>query len=258
MRRWWWLVAVGVVTAVGWLAWQFRAPMLGWVQTVCGQVLPSPPAAPQPDAVKYRTLVAALDSQRRDLAKRYQAAKTPATRAAIEGEARAALEQTLPGMMRCWLGTPWDFNGTATTPGVGKIACGYFVATLLRDAGFRVNRNLLAQQASGNIMHSFLPKDACTLRVGADYTVFADDLAKAESGIYLVGLDRHVAFLVVEKDGFRFIHSSGARPWCVVDEGRDEAGALQRSHWRMLGNLTAHRAVLRRWLDHGQITVKTS
>ena len=34
-----------------------------------------------------------------------------------------------------WKKTAWDFNGTATKPGDGPIACGYFVTTLLRDIG---------------------------------------------------------------------------------------------------------------------------
>src|SRR6188474_3208784 len=43
-------------------------------------------------------------------------------------------------LFTCWLGTPWDFYGTTQTPGKGKIACGYFVTTLLRDMGASVNR----------------------------------------------------------------------------------------------------------------------
>ena len=159
-------------------------------------------------------------------------------------------------MMRCWLGTPWDFNGTAAKPGGGKIACGYFVATVLKDAGFHVNRYKLAQQPSGNILHSFLAKESCSLTVGKPYDAFASDLEKSGSGIYLVGLDTHVAFLVMKPEGFHFIHSSGSRPWCVVDETRDEAHVLQRSNWRMVGNLTADPKVIRAWLDAKAITVR--
>jgi hypothetical protein len=199
-----------------------------------------------------------LATEREQLARQYRAAKSPAARTAVEREARQALEQALPAMMRCWLGTPWDFNGTAAKPGAGKIACGYFVATVLKDAGFRVDRFTLARQASGNILRSFLPQDACALIVGKPYPDFVADLSRREPGIYVVGLDTHVAFLVVTPEGFRFIHSSGARPWCVVDEASAEAGVLQRSHWRMFGNLTAHPAVLKRWLNQEKINVKGS
>jgi hypothetical protein len=47
-----------------------------------------------------------------------------------------------------WLGTTWNFNGTTQVPGEGSIACGYFVTTLLRDAGVKLERVKLAQMAS--------------------------------------------------------------------------------------------------------------
>ena len=101
-------------------------------------------------------------------------------------------------------GHAWDFNGTAKGPGAGKIACGYFVATVLKDAGFQVDRYQLAQQPSQNILRSFLAKESCDLKVGVDYQAFASELEKREPGVYIVGLDTHVAFIVVSGDGFPF------------------------------------------------------
>lgn len=56
-------------------------------------------------------------------------------------------------LMPCWYGTPWDFNGCTADPGKGSIACGYFVTTVLRDAGLQLNRIRLAQSPSGIIIH---------------------------------------------------------------------------------------------------------
>ena len=47
-----------------------------------------------------------------------------------------------------WYGTKWDFNGTSRIPGQGSIAYGYFVTTILEDAGINLSRNRLAQCAS--------------------------------------------------------------------------------------------------------------
>ena len=159
-------------------------------------------------------------------------------------------------MMRCWLGTKYDFNGTAAGPGEGTIACGYFVATVLKDAGFKVDRYKLAQQPSENILRTFLPKKACILTVGQDYQEFAAEVAKREPGVYVVGLDTHVAFIVVRDGGFHFIHASGSKPWCVVEQGAEEAGTLRRSSWKMLGNLTRDPLVIRHWLMTDRIKVK--
>ena len=210
----------------------------------------------QPDPKTYAVLKSELERWRLDFAKRHAAAKTEPEREAVESEARLLLEKVLPAMMHCWLGTRWDFNGTADKPGGGRIACGYFVATVLQDAGFRVDRFQLAQQPSQNILRTFLPKDACSLTIGEAYSGFTAGLEKVEPGIYLVGLDTHVGFLVVRQDGFQMVHSSGSRPWCVVEESRENAHVLQKSNWRMTGNLTGDRATLLTWLKAGKIKVK--
>jgi len=255
MRRRW-LIPITLLALAGGAGWWFRAPLAGLWRTATGGVELGLRQKFQPDPKAYAVLTKDLERGRKGMAERHRKARTAAERAAVEAEARSVLETALPAMMHCWLGTPWDFNGTAKGPGKGKIACGYFVATVLQDAGFRVDRYQLAQQASGNIMRSFLAKEACVLSVGEDYQAFASRVEKHEPGVYVVGLDTHVAFLVVGSDGFRFIHSSGSRPWCVVDEGRAEAGVLQRSSWRMLGNLTADSTVLRRWLKAEKIVVR--
>jgi hypothetical protein len=255
MKRWWRLLIV-LLAITGGAGWWFRAPLASWYRDATGNVTLGTRNTPKPDPERYAVLVSELERWRTDLATRYKKARTEAERGAVEHDARVLLEQVLPAMMRCWLGTPWDFNGTAAKPGGGRIACGYFVATVLKDAGFHVDRYQLAQQPSGNIIHSFLPKDHCTLAVGKPYESFVADLDQSGPGIYLVGLDTHVAFLVMKDDGFRFIHSSGSRPWCVVDESREEAHVLQHSNWRMLGNLTAEPKVIRSWLKAEKITVR--
>ena len=255
MKRWW-LLLIALLAMAGGAGWWYRGPLEAWFRQVTDgvQLGTRPTAKPDPD--RYAVLVSELERWRVDLAARHRKARTKAERGAAEHDARVILEHTLPAMMRCWLGTPWDFNGTASKPGGGRIACGYFVATVLKDAGFHVNRYQLAQQPSENILRSFLGKDACLLTVGMPYDAFAAGLERSKPGVYLVGLDTHVAFLVMKEDGFRFIHASGSKPWCVVDEGRDEAGVLQRSNWRMLGNLTADPKVIQTWLKAGKISVR--
>jgi len=218
--------------------------------------MPSAAENPKPDPTRYATLREEAERWRKDLARRHSKASTAADKEAVLTETRRFLEKLLPEMMDCWLGTPWDFHGTAEGPGGGKIACGYFVATVLRDAGFRVDRYKLAQQPSQNILRSFLPREAMDLKVGIAYETFAAGLRNAEAGIRIVGLDSHVAFLVTRPDCFRFIHSSGSKPWCVVDEDEHSAEVLRRSNYRVQGLLTGNREVLRAWLAGKKIKVK--
>ncbi|MDP4624135.1 MAG: hypothetical protein NWT08_03240 [Akkermansiaceae bacterium] len=215
-------------------------------------------AKPVPDPERYETLISEMQRWQTDLAEDYRQAKSADEKAAVERDARLILELMLPEMMCCWLGTTYDFNGTAEKPGEGKLACGYFVSTVLRDAGFRVNRYKLAQQPSENILRTFLPADSCQLRVGKDYDEYADWVEKKEPGIYLVGLDTHVGFIVNRVDGMRFFHSSAAGKVGVVNESREKAHALQYSNWRLLGGLTLEPDVIRTWLKGEKIAVKTS
>lgn len=255
MRKLFFLVLLPLAIAGGSGRW-FRDEIAGAWRSITregGITLQGPP---RPDPQAYARLVADLKRLRGEIAARHRAARDDSQRASAERDARVLLETALPAMMRCWIGTPWDFNGTASTPGGGKIACGYFVSTVLMDAGFKVDRYQLAQQPSGNILRTFLAKDDCALTVGQPYDAFCSATTARDPGVYLTGLDTHVAFIVIDGGGnFRFIHSSGSKPWRVVDESPEEAGVLRQSRWRMLGNLTADRETIRRWLRQEAITV---
>lgn len=247
-----WILAAALLSglsATGWWLWKFEGAGL-----IKFSVFHEQQAVP--DSERYDVLIAELQRWRKVLGDEYRQAESKEEKAAIENDARLILELTMPEMMRCWLGTPYDFNGTAEKPGVGKIACGYFVSTVIRDAGFRVNRYKLAQQPSENILRTFIARNDCILEVGTQFPAYADKIESMENGIYLVGLDTHVGFIVKRSDGMKFIHASGSRPWAVVEENRRNAGALQRSNWRMTGCLTGDSGVIRTWLAGEKVIVR--
>lgn len=207
---------------------------------------------PIPDALRWHQLRKDLEQWRLTYAERHRNARTTEAKKAVLADARKLLEFNLPELMRCWIGTPWDFNGTAKEPGGGKIACGYFVSTVLEGAGFRVQRISLAQQPSQNILRTFVPQSEMQIRTGVPYKTYRAEITRNRPGIYIVGLDTHVGFVVVpENNGadFRFIHSSGSKPWYVVEEKADQAHVLANSKYRVIGNLTASDALIRSWLN---------
>ncbi len=210
---------------------------------------PSHPTPQQtPDPERYQSLLEELSLQQQELSQQYLALSNPQEQDRILEQAQDLLNQTLPELMRCWLGTPWDFNGTATIPGEGHIACGYYVSTILRDAGFRVDRIPLAQQASQTIIATFLPREAMLIKVGTEYSRYVDIVRSLPTGIHIVGLDNHVAFVVTTEEDFRFIHASGIFPKEVVDQNSEAARSLKHSRYRVIGNLTANKEVLKKWL----------
>lgn len=239
------LAAVG---GVGWLIWRAeeRGTFEVWVTGV---------KKPEPNLARYEILVGEMKRWQEDLAEAYEEAASEEERKEVEGDARVILELVLSEMMRCWIGTGYDFNGIAEKPGSGRIACGYFVSTVIRDAGFRVNRYRLAQQPSENILRTFIERENCLLSVGKDFEAYADWVETLEPGIYLIGLDTHVGFIVIREDGMGFIHSSGANLVGVVEEPREDASAIRNSRWRMLGNFSGDPDVLRTWLGRKKIEV---
>lgn len=239
----------------GGAGWWFRAELKVLWERHGEPVLVIGNSPPKPDPERYEVLKEETERWRQNLGRRYREAGSNRGRNAVIDEAAVFLDTALPDLMKCWLGTPWDFNGHCETPGSGKIACGYFVATVLRDAGFRVDRYGLARQPSQNILRTFLPKDEMSLRVGVPYEAYAGELRGMDSGIRIVGLDTHVGFIVSRPDGFRFVHSSGSSPWCVVDEAEGDAEVLRRSNYRVQGNLTANRELVRKWLVGEKFTV---
>jgi len=238
------LLLVGVAAG-----WTYRAPILALYHTYFANAALPREETPEPDPERYQELIGELSERRIELATRYAQARTASEISETVTASQRTLETFLPEMMRCWLGTPWDFNGTCQSPGSGKIACGYFVSTILRDAGFRVQRVRLAQQPSQRIIRTFMPRKKMHIRAGLNYQQFLSEVTSRGPGIRIVGLDRHVAFLVIsESHEVNFIHSSGAAPYCVVDEDSENAGSLQRSNYRVTGNLTRNPEIIHGWL----------
>lgn len=202
---------------------------------------------PIPDPETYAVTVGEISFHREKLSRQYLAARTDAERQSVLASTRSLLELTMPSLMRCWLGTPWDFNGTASKPGGGKVACGYFVSTIMRDTGFKVHRIRLAQQPSQNIILTFLPRSELDIQVGVKFSDFMDSVRKREHGIYIIGLDQHVGFLVNNNQGLQFIHSGGLLKR-VVDEAEADAYSIKTSNYRVIGNLSANQQLLEKWL----------
>jgi hypothetical protein len=147
-----------------------------------------------------------------------------------------------------WIGTPWDFNGTTQQPGTGQIACGYFVTTLLRDAGVILNRVKLAQCASGKIISSQVQKMNEKNYSSYTFEGFISEIKGKGKGVFIIGLDFHTGFLINDGTELYFVHSNYIGRKGVVKEPASESVALRSSKWRSTGWLTNDNPFLVRWL----------
>lgn len=148
-----------------------------------------------------------------------------------------------------WYGTAWGFYGTSETPQSGTIACGYFVTTTLRDMGVPLNRSALAQKPSEAMIRALVqPAYIQNLSKQTSWELNSVFLSKG-TGVYIIGLDTHTGFILVDETGAHFIHSSGAFPYRVIKEPVAQSSILAQSKYRVAGQLTADPQFMQRWLN---------
>ena len=207
--------------------------------------VPRPVAEPAP---AYEDVLSAIAGERAALAKRWRAARTRDARAAVLADAREAARRAIvERVFPPWFGTPWDFYGTSETPGEGHIACGYFVSTVLRDAGFKVERIRLAQQASENIVRSLVPEAAIRRYRNRTPEQVLDAIRAGDDGLYAVGFDYHVGFVVKEGADVTFCHSSWIETGGVACEDPSTTAAWHSTYY-VVGELLGD-GMLVAWLE---------
>ncbi|MEI7822731.1 MAG: hypothetical protein WCK55_17605 [Verrucomicrobiota bacterium] len=206
-----------------------------------------PPPMTAPAAVDYPELVARIARGRREIRERLQSGGESEK---LLADARLLYCRSFVELASQWMGTAWDFNGTTQKPREGKIACGYFVTTLLRDAGFDVERSKLGQQASEVISTTMTTREFIRTRSGESLAVFVTACRKHQAGVYLVGLDSHTGYLVNDGAELWFVHAAydeAAR--YVVVEKAGESAYLEGSKYRQVAFFTEDKNFLLGWLS---------
>lgn len=202
----------------------------------------------------YKKRLGAVEQERAALSAQFRRNTRDAE--TIENTRRAFVGSIYKNVIPFWYETEWDFYGTTETPRTGKIACGYFVTTVLRDAGLRVERAKLAQQASEKIILS-LTSEAYVKRFrNAPIEDFVGAIEKWGAGVYIVGLDFHVGFIVNDGAKTYFIHSSYIEPQRVVKEIAVDSKVLASSKYRIAGKISADDELLAKWLLQKNIPTK--
>lgn len=193
---------------------------------------PGPADPPDADTVAYAQVVTGIESTRQALAARH----------APREEARAALlDAVAVALIPRWLGTGWDFYGTAPEPGAGDIACGHFVGTVLHDAGFRVDRLAVGRLPSESILGLFAaPAQRHRFRNATPAAIVAA-LADLPDGVYGAGFDFHAGLLVKRGGPLRFCHASPYADAVVCEDPATSPGF--RSKYVVVGPLLTDDAV---------------
>lgn len=195
----------------------------------------------------YSAIKAEIVAQRDSMATLYASAGADQRLTLVVAARKLVLDVIAKQLFPPWMGTPWDFNGITQKPGEGKIACGYFVTTILRDAGFGVERAKLAQQASLKIIRTVCPADQIKDYGGIDVPELVRRMGKLPQGLYIVGLDIHTGFIANGPKSVDFIHASYGNPRVVVHEVALKSAVLAQSKRFVLGRVD-NDEFLKKWL----------
>ena len=200
----------------------------------------------QDSTSEYSDMVSRIEQTRQAFGK-LLAHNTGSAHDSIIASARAYLLSTIiDTLFVSWYGTPWDFYGTTRVPGNGKIACGYFVTAVLSDAGLKIPRKKWAEVASEIMIK------AATIDIRRFRNRSIDDLEayikEKGVGIYIVGLDCHVGFIVNYRNEIRFVHSNYYHPETgVMSEPLKGQNPLNDSRYRVIGKILGNDMV-RKWI----------
>lgn len=157
-----------------------------------------------------------------------------------------------------WYGTPWDYNGVSQTPNEGKIACGYFITTILRDAGFKLPRVKLAQIASETMIKRLVHKNNIRHFLRMDHETFVAKMKAWGKGVYIIGMDNHTGFLWHDGKELYFVHSSWWPRERTMKEIALYSEGLRSTQYRVVGKLSSDSKLFKAWRKGRKVGYKNA
>lgn len=214
-------------------------------------VLPGSAHADQKGQPNYAKAVESIKLRRSALAKEWRTNPS----AALEGKARDELLSAVQELSDMWLGTRWALGAPQTkTPQVGKVNCGTFVGRVLHDVGFQVAVKKLQRQPSQLIIKSFVSDKRVRKFSNTPMKKFLASVREMGPGLFIIGLDFHVGFLLQTDTDLRFIHAS-YETQTVINESAASAYPIVSSGYRVIRKILSP-TNLRHWLAGDSIAVK--
>jgi hypothetical protein len=110
-------------------------------------------------------------------------------------------------------------------------------------------------ESQPNIIQSLVDERYIRRFSGVDSETFFGNVRDQGHGLFIVGLDRHVGFLLYNSEGMHFIHSTAGETRCVIKEEARESSALRRSRYRVLGAISHSEEFIVRWLSQDPFIV---
>lgn len=167
----------------------------------------------------------------------------------------AFTNQMVDKLIPHWYGTPWSFGGHTAMPNQGKIACGYFISTTLRDMGININRYTMAQKSPIDEAKMISCGSVINKVVHDTPEKAFDDIDRiTKEGLYFIGFDTgHVGYLLKRNGELFLIHSNYLSPGSVCIETLKESSVFKRFTKFYIVAISHNETLLQRWLNYGKV-----
>ncbi len=159
-----------------------------------------------------------IEAKRMELSEKYKRTKSVKEKRRIKENSRKyIIKSMIKDIIPFWYGTPWYMgpDDDAEYPHqLGKrISCSNFITAVLQNVGFVFDsRKKWADARALYIQTSLADKEQVQRYYGITSRHFAKELMKLTPGLYLVGLNCHIGFILIKNNKAVFIHSNYVNP----------------------------------------------
>ena len=204
----------------------------------------------------YQQIVTDNATYTRELLQSYRAAESEEQKAAVLRKTRNHIFNLFSDQLfSYWYGTKYDAQGTTDLPRSGGTSPTNFVATLMQDANFNVDRVALAQQSPQNMLLTFCDKKYIRQYNNETMDDFVQHLHEIGTGLYLLALDdTNIGFLTINSCGIRFVHASPTFSG-VKNEDAALSDVIRDAKKRRVAMLLDSDWTVRKWLANDVFVV---
>ncbi|WP_422106972.1 hypothetical protein [Winogradskyella sp.] len=176
---------------------------------------------------------------------------------AVDSASRYLYSKLLNDIVPHWYGTTWDFNGHTDIPNHGEIACGYFVSTTLKHLGLNLNRYKMAQAAGLDEAKLLQPRQELKLYANLTFEQLKNKVNSVyNDGIYFVGLDNHVGYVLIKDKTLYFLHSSYCDDKVVIELA--ETSLCFDSNIYVFAEITTNTTLIKKWIHNERLNMSSN
>jgi hypothetical protein len=173
------------------------------------------------------------------------------TKAKILDDAGSYLfDNLLNKIIPFWYHTPWNLSGYSDFPQEGTVGCSYFISNTLVACGFNLNRYRLAQTdpIAGSRSLTFTDSVVKYRNDGNIEHLNQKILKNHSDGLYIIGLDIHIGYLLIYKSKLYFIHSAYYYPNRVCMEYFEKSPGISSSSTFCITPITNNKKLIEKWI----------